>query len=740
MEERGIIEFGNDGSSVHELTLRALVIGVILGALLTAANTYLGLQLGMTVSASIPAAVLSMIILRSMRLKDVSILENNLVQTMASAGESLAAGVIFTVPALLVMGMEMRLAETFTIAVLGGVLGTMFTITLRRVFIVEENLPYPEGVACREVLVAGEKGGAGMTAIIYALGLGAMYGWVTKGFKIIGKHGEPHLSGAIDFLGTRLYMGFEMSLALVSVGYIVGIRIASFIFLGGVIGFLVLVPILGILQGWPVGMEPAEAFMALWSQHIRFVGVGAMVVGGIYTLWSMRSTIASGVKKAIKGATDDNSRPVAREEQDIDIKTTFYVAGFISFLTFLFYWYSIGNIILAFVGALFLAVAAFFFSAVAGYIAGVVGSSNSPVSGMTIATLMATSMIVWIVGDLLLGMETQELMYATLLIASVVAVNAAIAGDVMQDLKTGYLVGATPWKQQLGETLGVLVGAVVAPFTVILLHRAFRITKTACYADPPAINGEIPTDPNLIAEACNGALLAPQAELIGAIIQGVFGGNINLPMVTLGVIIAALLIWKKLPVMSVAIGIYLPLQLSSSIMIGGIIAALLLGTARIRTDGDLVEPMSKEAETVVKKTHDRGVLLSAGLIAGEALMGVVVALFIVFSDVVKGLRPPEEWLCNQTAIDSEGASYCVERSLAVLPPWISALFFIWFILIFIHLASQALPKRNDDALSGNRRGPFNAPVLDIIHDSSAVIFQSALNLIDNIRLKPPEKE
>ena len=221
MEERGIIEFGNDGSSVHELTLRALVIGVILGALLTAANTYLGLQLGMTVSASIPAAVLSMIILRSMRLKDVSILENNLVQTMASAGESLAAGVIFTVPALLVMGMEMRLAETFTIAVLGGVLGTMFTITLRRVFIVEENLPYPEGVACREVLVAGEKGGAGMTAIIYALGLGAMYGWVTKGFKIIGKHGEPHLSGAIDFLGTRLYMGFEMSLALVSVGYIV---------------------------------------------------------------------------------------------------------------------------------------------------------------------------------------------------------------------------------------------------------------------------------------------------------------------------------------------------------------------------------------------------------------------------------------------------------------------------------------------------------------------------------------
>ena len=501
---------------------------------------------------------------------------------------------------------------------------------------------------------------------------------------------------------------------------------------------MVLVPILGILQGWPVGMDPADAFMALWSEHIRFVGVGAMVVGGIYTLWSMRSTIAVGVGKAIKGARDDG-RPVAREEQDIDIRTTFYVAGFIAILTFLFYWYSIGNIVLAFVGALFLVVAAFFFSAVAGYIAGVVGSSNSPVSGMTIATLMATSLIVWIVGDLVMGMETQELMYATLLIASVVAVNAAIAGDVMQDLKTGYLVGATPWKQQLGETLGVLVGAMVAPFTVILLHRAFRITKTACYADPPAINGEIPTDPTLIAEACNGALLAPQAELIGAIIQGVFGGSINLPMVTLGVIIAALLIWKKLPVMSVAIGIYLPLQLSSSIMIGGLIAALLLGTARVRTDGDLVEPMSKEAEIMVKKTHDRGVLLSAGLIAGEALMGVVVALFIVFSDVVKGLRPPDEWLCSETAMDSEGASYCVERSLAVLPPSISALFFIWFVLIFVHLASQALPRKENDAMMGHRPAPFNLPVLDMVYDSTSVVKQGCIDLIDNIRINPPEK-
>ena len=191
--------------------------------------------------------------------------------------------------------------------------------------------------------------------------------------------------------------------------------------------------------------------------------------------------------------------------------------------------------------------------------------------------------------------------------------------------------------------------------------------------------------------------------------------------------------------MSVAIGIYLPLQLSSSIMIGGLIAALLLGTARVRTDGDLVKPISKDAEIMVKKTHDRGVLLSAGLIAGEALMGVVVALFIVFSDVVKGIRPPDEWLCSETAIDSEGASYCVERSLAVLPPSISALFFIWFVLVFIHLASQSLPRKENDAMVGNRPSPFNLPVLDIVYDSASVVKQGAIDLIENIRVNPPEK-
>ena len=292
--------------NIKELTTRVVIIGVLLGGVMTAANAYLGLYVGMTVSASIPAAVMSMLILRGFKFKDVTILENNSVQTMASAGESLAAGVIFTVPALLVLGIwqDIQWLDTFLIAILGGLLGTMFTIALRRLFIVEEALPYPEGVACREVLVAGEKGGSGLIAIIYALLIGATYGWMVKGFKAT----HSKLEGVGEALGTRFYSGGELSLALLSVGYIVGLRIASFIFLGGVVGFVIMVPIYGMLNGFPdesgiltsIGVYD---YKELWVSQIRYAGVGAMVVGGVYTLWSMRKTIAEGLSKAF---TKDN--------------------------------------------------------------------------------------------------------------------------------------------------------------------------------------------------------------------------------------------------------------------------------------------------------------------------------------------------------------------------------------------------------------------------------------------------
>jgi len=638
-----------------ELTVRVIVVGILLGILMTAANAYLGLYAGMTVSASIPAAVMSMIILRSL-FKNVSILENNAVQTMASAGESLAAGIIFTVPALLVIPNvwdEIKLLETTIIALLGGLLGTMFTIALRRLFIVEEALPYPEGVACREVLVAGEEGGEGAQAILYALGIGAIYGLVVKGFQAT----HHTVEGAFSFLGTRLYAGMDLSIALLSVGFIVGIRIASFIFLGGVIGFGILVPMYGLLNGWGTSGNDVEKFFAIWAEQIRYVGVGAMVVGGLYTLWSMRKTIIIGITKAIKTKASDDTE-LLRTEIDLPMNKVFIFSGILVVITILFYWAKTGSLILAMAGGLFLALTAFFFAAVAGYIAGVVGSSNSPISGMTIATLLFTVVLVLIVGDGLLNLDTSTLMLATMLIASIVASSAAIAGDVMQDLKTGHMVGATPRVQQIAEIIGVITGALVIGPTLKLLHSAFGITQTACLREAE-VNGR----------DCSNALLAPQAELIGDIVRGAFVGDVNVQMILLGVVIAIVLIWLKMPVMSVAIGIYLPLGLSVPIMLGGIISYFTLRSAHIRIDGEIREKPSKRAKEAAKEVENRGVLIGAGFIAGESILGVFVALLIV-TDI------------NLNEIFSTGH----------LNNFLSLVFFGWFVAVFIWLATRALPS------------------------------------------------
>ena len=640
--------------SPPELTLRVILVGIVLGILMTAANAYLGLYAGMTVSASIPAAVMSMIILRTM-FNDVSILENNAVQTMASAGESLAAGVIFTVPALLVMNLwtSIQWLDTLIIATLGGLLGTMFTIALRRLFIVEEALPYPEGVACREVLVAGEEGGDGALAILYALAIGGIYGLMVKGFEIT----HHTVEGAATFVSTRIYAGMDLSIALLSVGFIVGIRIASFIFFGGVLGFGLLVPMYGLIYGWPATDSLVDGFYSIWSTQIRYVGVGAMVVGGVYTLWSMRKTIITGLSKAfIKN--EEGTEELLRTEQDIPMNRVFTVCGILVVLTFFFYWWATESFVLALAGALFLGFVAFFFAAVAGYIAGVVGSSNSPVSGMTIATLLFTVGLVYIVGDLFLGMAKQDLMMATLLIAAIVASSAAIAGDVMQDLKTGHMLGATPKKQQVAEIIGVLTGAVVIGPVLSLLHDAFRISQTACQMNP------LPNDPT-----CSNALFAPQAELIGAIVQGAFGGDLNIQMVVLGAAIAVALIRLNMPVMSVAIGIYLPLGLSVPIMAGGIISHVLLRSAHLRVDGTLREIPSQRAEKAAKDVENRGVLIGAGFIAGESIMGVFIAILIVAK-----INLPEIF------------------NVVTLNNFFSLAFFAWFMGVFIWLATRALPK------------------------------------------------
>ena len=708
---------------IAELTVRAILLGLVLGALMTAANTYLGLYMGMTVSASIPAAVMSMLLLRLFKFKDVTILENNAVQTMTSAGESLAAGIIFTMPALLVMGFagDMNFVTVFCVAILGGVLGTIFTIALRRVFIVEEALLYPEGIACEEVLVAGEKGGSSLIVILYALGLGAIYGWFVKGFEIA----EGKVMAGIDLLGARIYGASDLSLALLSVGYIVGLRIASYIFTGALIGVLLITPVYGLVHGWPSGgMDVAHSAHALWSTHVKFVGVGCMVVGGLWTLWSMRHTIMTGVNRVFGSDLTEDMQGVPRTERDLPMKKMMPVLIAIIVLTFLFYTWRLNlkgaslieSIILGAVGSLFLAVTAFFFSAVAGYIAGVVGSSNSPVSGMTIATLMGTALLVWVVGDVLLGMEQNELMYATLIIASVVAVNAAIAGDVMQDLKTGHLVGATPWKQQIAEIVGVITGAVMAPLTLVVLNDAYRITQSYCMDNPVKYYAD--GTPN-----CSAALDAPQAEIIGTLIEGIFGGTVNYPMLGLGVLIAILIIWKGLPVMSVAIGMYLPFYLSATIFIGGVLNHFVLRTVHLRVDGTLTGNPSDDAVEAGTEVSKRGLLLSAGMIAGEALMGVAVAMFIVLANLVKPIRAPAEWFCSESHVDSAtGHSICDERVIGTLPTWLSLMFFIWFFLVFIYLATRGMPR------SQNGRG-------NLVIDWIAITIDSVRRFFNTI--KPP---
>lgn len=641
-----------------ELTVRVVVVGILLGILMTAANAYLGLYAGMTVSASIPAAVMSMIILRSL-FKEVTILENNAVQTMASAGESLAAGVIFTVPALLVIPNlwdEIQLLETTIIALLGGLMGTMFTIALRRLFIVEEALPYPEGVACREVLVAGEEGGEGSQAILYALGIGAIYGLVVKGFQAT----HHKVEGVVDFIGTKLYSGMDLSVALLSVGYIVGIRIASFIFLGGVLGFGILTPLYGLINGWGPEYSSLDQFETLWETQIRYAGVGAMVIGGLYTLWSMRKSIMNGISKAINPAAS-NDEELLRTEIDLPMNFVLAFCGVIVIVTMLFYWWKTESLVLALAGAAFLAVAAFFFAAVAGYIAGVVGSSNSPVSGMTIATLLFTVALVWIIGDLMLGLSTPTLMLATMLIASIVASSAAIAGDVMQDLKTGHMVGATPKVQQTAEIIGVITGALVIGPTLKLLHDAFGITKTACLREAAETG-----------RSCENALTAPQAELIGEIVRGAFVGDMNVQMILLGVVIACVLIWLKMPVMSVAIGIYLPLSLSVPIMLGGILSYFAFRSAHIRIDGELRDKPSKEAISAAKDVENRGVLIGAGFIAGESIVGVLVALLIVLE-----------------------LDLAVLFNTGTLNNYLSLIFFGWFTLVFLWLATRSLPNNGN---------------------------------------------
>ncbi len=587
---------------VPETTLRALVLGVLLSVVMVAANVYLGLYAGMTVSASVPAAVVSMAILRGL-FRRVSVLENNIVQTMASAGESLAAGAIFTVPALILVGawQDFQFWPTTLIAMLGGVLGVAFMVPLRRALIVKRpDLTYPEGVACSQVLIAGEEGGAGLRLIALGLGIGAAMKFLSSGLHLV--------QGTVETAMVRgksvFYAGADVSPALVAVGYIVGLPIASQIFLGGAIGWIFAIPLIGAYDG---ASPPAEAAWSLWSGQVRYIGVGAMLVGGIHAIWSIRKGVLEGILGLRAAATQqaEGGGEVPRTERDLPgrILAPILLAAVLG--TFALYVFLIGRPGVALVAALVMVVAAFLFVAVATYICGLVGSSNSPISGMTICTLLLAAGVL-----LLLGIRGDSAILATLGVAGVVCCAAATAGDVAQDLKTGQLVGATPARQQGVEFVGVIVPAFVIAPVLSLLHGAYGIGT----GEP-------------------GSLLAPQAALFASLTQGFFGDaampwtmigvgvGVGLGLIVLNACLVMIGASYRLHVMPVAVGIYLPLALSVPILLGGL---LHYGFSSRQSKG-------------------AGILFGSGLIAGEALMGIGLAIPITLG-VKLGIFEGTPWL------------------------------------------------------------------------------------------------
>lgn len=595
--------------TLPEITVKAVVLSILLAAVLAGANAYLGLFAGMTVSASIPAAVVSMAVLRLFR--QSNILENNIVQTAASSGEALAAGVIFTIPGLVLIGYwtTFDYAQTFAVSLVGGVLGVLFTIPLRRALIIHARLRFPEGVATAEVLKVGASSDAGtggrVRLLLGAAALGGGFKFAEGGLKLW----SESLEGAFQLGRSTVYGGLNLSPALVAVGYIIGLNTAVVVFFGGAIGWLVLLPLYQAIVGSPEGLIGVAAAKATWSGQIRYIGIGAMLVGGVWTLFQVRGPIWQSLRQlmALYGARNRSAEQseLLRTERDAGVVWLIGLTAAALVPMVLLYQGLLNHDLWGGIGlTLLMVVTAFLFSAVAGYMAGLVGSSSNPVSGVTIATIMLASLL--LLG--ILGKGNPAGPAAALLVGAVVCCAAAMGGDNLQDLKTGHVVGATPWKQQVMQVIGVATGAVVIVPVLSLLQAKYGIGEvTAAHPHP---------------------LSAPQATLMANLANGVFGGSLPWHLVGVGMVLGVVVIGLDLrqarrnaalrfPVLAVALGIYLPLKLSATILFGGLLAEY------VRTAGK-----SPDAPT-----EDRGLLCAAGLVTGEALVGILLALPIALSSI-----------------------------------------------------------------------------------------------------------
>ena len=570
-----------------EMTPASIIIGIILAVVFGAANAYLGLKVGLTVSASIPAAVISMTVIRIIMKKD-SILESNMVQTIGSAGESLAAGAIFTMPALFIWAKEgvmdkPSLITITVIALFGGLLGVFFMVPLRSALIVKEHgvLPYPEGTACAEVLLAGEKGGSSAKSVFIGMALGAVVKFITDGLCLVKSAFTFKLSSLKTEFSSEIYP------ALVSVGYICGLKISAYMFAGGILGWFVLIPAIVTFGTdiviYPASVPVAELYAtsgasAIWSSFIKYIGAGAVATAGIISLIKTFPTIVKAFSASLKGVSKSNKNKTATLRTDIDLDIRFVL---ISIAVLIIMIWLIPAIPVTVVGAILVVIFGFFFSAVSSRMVGLVGSSNNPVSGMTIATVLIATFCLKLTGD-----AGAHGMQGAIAIGSLICIAACMAGDTSQDLKTGYILGATPKKQQIGEIMGTVAAALAIGGVMILLDSAFGFG----------------TD----------KLAAPQATMMKMIIEGVMSGNLPWALIFIGAFIAIVIELLGVPALPVSIGLYLPLELSVPIMAGGLIKFVV--------------------EKINGKQNDdsgKGILFCSGLIAGEGIIGVVLAILTV---------------------------------------------------------------------------------------------------------------
>ena len=573
-----------------EFTVSSILIGIILAIVFGAANAYLGLRVGMTVSASIPAAVIGMGVYKLLggfsSKKEETILESNMVQTIGSAGESLAAGAIFTMPVLFLWAAEKKaqmpsIVEIALIAMIGGLLGICFMVPLRKALIVKEHgtLPYPEGTACAEVLLAGQEGGA--NAAIVFIGMGVKF--IVDGLKVV----SNVVTISIQKIHTEV--SAEVYPALISVGYICGFKIASYMFAGAILGWLVLIPAIYLFGAntilYPATVTIAEVWKSsgasgIWSNYIRYIGAGAVAAGGIISLVKSLPLICRTFVDALRGMM--NKEAIGKEERTNRDMNMGLVLGMLAVLIILIAVLPV--IPIGVLGAIIIVIFGFFFAAVSSRMVGLVGSSNNPVSGMAIATLLITSLILKATGN-----SGASGMVAAIAIGSVICIVAAMAGDMSQDLKTGYILGATPVKQQYGELIGAVVSAITIGFVLYLLNSAWG------FGTP--------------------ALAAPQATLMKMIVEGVMGGNLPWTLVFIGVFIAIMVELLSIPVLPFAIGLYLPIELSACIMVGGILRLILEKVYEGKANKD--------------KVINNGVLCCSGMIAGEGLVGILLAILAV---------------------------------------------------------------------------------------------------------------